>query len=64
MIQNDFVEMRRNFNATAEDLHCLLILSRMMGILQGKKVLDTNVWNEAKRMEEDRRCRIELLPKK
>lgn len=64
MIQNDFVEMRRNFNATADDLHSLLILSRMMGILQGKQVLDTNIWNEAKRMEEERRRRVELLAKK
>lgn len=33
MIQEDFIEMRRSFNATADDLHMMLILSRMLGII-------------------------------
>lgn len=64
MIQNDFVNMRRDFNATAEDLHALLILSRMLGIIQGKSSLDADCWTQAKQMEEERRKRINQLPKK
>lgn len=64
MIQNDFVAMRKEYNASAEDLHALLILSRMVGKLQGKPILDAQAWNEAKRMEEDRRRRVSLLPRK
>lgn len=64
MIQNDFVEMRRTFNATADDLHSMLILSRMLSIIQGKSILDADSWNQAKRLEEERRKRIKELPKK
>lgn len=63
MIQEDFIEMRRSFNATADDLHTMLILSRMLGIIRGKKILDTESWNQAKMMETERRKRIESLPK-
>lgn len=64
MIQTDFVEMRRNFNANADDLHSLLILSRMLGIIQGKTNLDKECWSQAKQMEQDRRHRINNLSKK
>lgn len=64
MIQNDFVEMRKSFNATAEDLHSMLILSRMLGIIESKTTLDAECWSRAKRMEEERRKRISSLPKK
>lgn len=63
MIQDDFIEMRRLFNASADDLHMLLILSRMLGIIQGKKLLDAESWNQAKSMEMERRKRIDALPK-
>lgn len=63
MIQEDFIEMRRSFNASADDLHMMLILSRMLGIIQGKKSLDAQPWNQAKMMEAERRKRIEVLPK-
>lgn len=63
MIQEDFIEMRRSFNASADDLHMMLILSRMLGILQGKTILDDQSWNRAKAMESERRTRIEALPK-
>lgn len=64
MIQNDFVEMRKTFSATADDLHSMLILSRMLGIIQNKTILDADSWNQAKQMEEERRRRIDLLSKK
>lgn len=46
MIQEDFLEMRRSFNASADDLHMMLILSRMLGIIQGKTTLDAQSWNQ------------------
>lgn len=63
MIQDDFIEMRRTFNATVDDLHTMLILSRMLGILRGKNALDANSWNQAKSMESERRSRIEAITK-
>lgn len=63
MIQDDFIEMRRSFKATADDLHTMLILSRMLGIIHGKKTLDAESWNRAKAMEMERRTRIDALPK-
>lgn len=58
MIQKDFIEMRREFNAGAEDLHAMLVLSRMLGILHGKSTLDAESWQYAKQMERERRSRI------
>lgn len=63
MIQEDFIEMRRTFNATADDLHMMLILSRMLGIIHGKTALDAESWSQAKLMEAERRKRIDALPK-
>lgn len=63
MIQNDFVEMRRSFNANADDLHSMMILSRMMGLIQGKTALDKECWSQAKHMEQERRQRINNLSK-
>lgn len=63
MIQDDFIAMRSKFNATADDLHILLIVSRLLGIMQGKCTLDEDSWNTAKAMETERRLRIEALPK-
>lgn len=62
MIQDYFVEMRRKHNASADDLHSMLVLSRLMGILQGKNTLDEESWNRSKAMEEERRARLSNLP--
>lgn len=64
MIQDDFVIMRKDYNASADDLHTMLILSRMIGILHGKTSLDTESWNEAKRLERARRERVNVIPSK
>lgn len=64
LIQNDFVEMRRSFNANADDLHTMLILSRMLGIIQSKSVLDAECWTQAKQLEQERRRRINALSEK
>lgn len=63
-IQTDFLEMRRSFNATADDLHVMLVLSRLLGIIQGKNMLDADAWNQAKAMETERRDRIKTIAKK
>ncbi|KAM7357895.1 mini-chromosome maintenance complex-binding protein [Cochliomyia hominivorax] len=64
MIQNDFVEMRKADSVTnADDLHSLLVLSRLLAIARGKEVLDKESWNMAKEMETKRRQRLSALPK-
>ncbi|XP_013110369.2 mini-chromosome maintenance complex-binding protein [Stomoxys calcitrans] len=64
MIQNDFVEMRKSDSVTsADDLHSLLVLSRLLAIARGKEVLDKESWELAKEMEVKRRHRLAALPK-
>lgn len=64
MIQNDFVEMRKADAVTnADDLHSLLVLSRLLAIARGKDILDKESWNMAKEMETKRRQRLSALPK-
>lgn len=64
MIQTDFVEMRRNnIVKNADDLHLLLVLSRLLAIARGKTLLDKESWELAKEMELKRRQRIHELPK-
>lgn len=63
-IQTDFIEMRRSFNATADDLHIMLVLSRLLGIIQGRKMLDAESWEQAKAMETERRQRVNAIPAK
>lgn len=62
IIQNDFVEMRRENNkVNAEDLHSLLVLSRLLGLSEGKKVIDQNCWERAKCLEQERKSRIKEI---
>lgn len=60
MIETDFVKMRENgSNFQVEDLHMLLVLSRLNGIARGQKKLDTDAWELAKKMEIERNSRLE-----
>lgn len=61
MIQNDFVVMRRDHKATAEDLHTLLVLSRLLGLCSGYRALCAEMWTKAKVLESERRRRIGLI---
>ncbi|XP_053957086.1 mini-chromosome maintenance complex-binding protein [Anastrepha ludens] len=62
MIQNDFVEMRKNKSIRdAEELHHLLVLARLLAVAQGKNVLDKDAWERAKQMESNRQKRISAL---
>lgn len=64
MIQTDFVEMRKaNSNVGPDDLHRLLVLSRLLAIANGKSKLDKDSWIKAKQMETMRTNRISSLAK-
>lgn len=64
MIQQDFVDMRKaNVKSNADDLHGLLVLSRLLGIARGKDTLDKEIWQLATEFEAKRRQRIQSLPK-
>ncbi|XP_030376976.1 mini-chromosome maintenance complex-binding protein isoform X2 [Scaptodrosophila lebanonensis] len=64
MIQEDFVEMRKsNAKSNADDLHGLLVLSRLLGIARGKADLDKETWQLATEFETKRRQRLQALPK-
>lgn len=62
MIEKDFVKIREEgANFQVEDLHLLLVLSRLIGISRGLKKLDSSSWETAKQLEVERNLR---LPKK
>ncbi|KAH8305378.1 hypothetical protein KR018_000090 [Drosophila ironensis] len=64
MIQQDFVDMRKaNVKSNADDLHGLLVLSRLLGIARGKEALDKETWQLATEFESKRRQRLQSLPK-
>lgn len=44
--------------ATAEDLHNLLVLTRLVGLSKGVNKLDAECWSIAKSMEEQRKNRL------
>lgn len=59
MIEKDFVEIRKtDKNFGAEDLHSLLVFSRLYGIAQGKQHLDQEIWRISKDLETERKRRI------
>lgn len=59
VVQNEFVNMRANQNATAEDLHSLLVLSRFICLADGKSVLDESCWRRACQLEQERKARLQ-----
>ncbi|KAH8263240.1 hypothetical protein KR044_006435 [Drosophila immigrans] len=64
MIQQYFVDMRKaNVKSNADDLHGLLVLSRLLGIGRGKLALDKETWHLATEYESKRRQRLQSLPK-
>lgn len=58
-IQDDFVEMRQmdSKNVTADSLHSLLTLSRLMSISRGDRELRHETWDQVMRMEAVRASR-------
>lgn len=57
-IQDEFVKMRQDKNATIDDLHGMLILARLVSISEGKKTLGESAWKKASEIEETRKIRI------
>lgn len=65
MIEDDFVEMRKeDKNIGPEQLHNLLVLSRLTGIGRGLNALTKESWLKAKDMEMQRLKRLSQLPKR
>lgn len=63
-IQNEFVKMRQvRSNVTADDLHSMLIISRLVSISEGKAFFDKESWEKAFKMEEQRNIRIKNFRK-
>lgn len=59
MIQNAFVEMRRtNEKMTAEDLHSLLVLSRLIGLARGESTMSKKLWDHTIALETERKERV------
>jgi hypothetical protein len=63
IIEKDYVKMRQERNATVDDLHQLLVLSRLLGLISGKSKLDSDSWELAKVLEEERINRVNALKK-
>lgn len=62
MVQNDFIEMRRKDKTIdPENVHKLIVLTRLLGLSKGKSSLDYETWNRAKELEEERLQRIRKI---
>lgn len=60
MIETDFVKIRESLkNFQVENLHSLLVLSRLLGISKGLTRLDMESWESAKKFEIERSARME-----
>lgn len=59
MVQDDFVESRKNDNSiSADDLHHLLILARLVAVSCGDSSLNADIWRSAKILENERKIRM------
>lgn len=50
--------MRKNNKATVDDLHQLLVLTRLICLSEGRSVMDDECWRKACDMEAERKLRI------
>ncbi len=61
-VQNDFIQSRApgqtNTPMTPEDLHLLLVLSRLLAMSFGQTELTEPLWQRAKSMELERKSRL------
>lgn len=59
MIQEEFVKLRKNNSATnAEDLHRLLVITRLICLSEGKNALNEECWKHAILLETARKARL------
>lgn len=60
MIENDFVEMlKTEKGTTAEDMHSLMVLARLLSLSHGSLKLTIDHWKEAVQMEKERKRRLQ-----
>ena len=61
-VQNDFIQSRvpgqTNSPMSTEDLHLLLVLSRLLALSYGQTELTEPVWQKSKAMELERKSRL------
>lgn len=57
LVQEKFVEMREK-GGTADDLHNILVLNRLMCLSYGKRNISADIWDMACQLEEKRKLRI------
>ncbi|CAH1258171.1 MCMBP [Branchiostoma lanceolatum] len=64
VIEEDFVQMRsaNPKNMTAEDLHSLLVVARLLALSIGQTTLSQEVWDRAKQLETERKARVKAQP--
>ncbi|KAI4470066.1 hypothetical protein MML48_1g03068 [Holotrichia oblita] len=58
IVENDFVRFRQTDNISADDLHQLLVLSRLICLSEGKSSLDEECWRSACDLENLRKLRL------
>ena len=49
---------------TAEDLHHMLVLSRLLSLSKGVDTMSEGVWQEVKELEKEKRARAAHLPQR
>lgn len=57
-IQNEFVLMRQRENVTGDDLHQLLVCTRLASLTEGKNTVDDDCWKKACDLEAQRKTRL------
>ncbi|OCT71317.1 hypothetical protein XELAEV_18034296mg [Xenopus laevis] len=59
-VEDDFVEMRKNDpqSISADDLHRLLVVSRLLSLSSGQTTLSREMWLRAKQLEQQRKSRF------
>ncbi|XP_068597368.1 mini-chromosome maintenance complex-binding protein [Brachionichthys hirsutus] len=65
-VEEDFVDMRKDDpeNVSAEDLHRLLVVARLLSASQGQTSLSRDVWLRARHTDALRRSRMEPPPQR
>ncbi|XP_049858770.1 mini-chromosome maintenance complex-binding protein-like isoform X2 [Schistocerca gregaria] len=59
VIENDFVQLRQEHpEVSAEDLHLMLVLARLVSLSCGQKMLTRQAWEKAVDMEKQRKERL------
>ncbi|XP_049539351.1 mini-chromosome maintenance complex-binding protein [Anopheles darlingi] len=65
VVEEDFVEMRvgSSGEVSMNDLHTLFVLARLVGLSSGHPSLTRDHWERAKKLEQERRNRLQMFAK-